>query len=70
MAYPKLVSSFVASGATHYCITRDADDIHDGLWEHYVEDGGNMGNDHERVAYVVDNAVNYLEDIIFATESE
>lgn len=47
-----------------------ADDIQDVLWDNYVEDGGNTDNDDEWVAYVIANAVNYLEDIIFATESE
>lgn len=46
------------------------DDIHDGLWWNYVEDGGNPDNECDWVAYVIDNAVDYLEDIIFATESE
>ena len=47
-----------------------ADDIQDVLWDNYVEDGGNTDNDDEWVAYVSANAVNYLEDVIFATESE
>lgn len=46
------------------------DDIHDGLWELYIEDGGDLDNDNEWLSYVVDNAVNYLEDIIYLTESE
>ena len=45
-------------------------DIEDALWDNYVEDGGNPDNDSEWVAYVTDNAVNYLEDVIYATESE
>ena len=45
-------------------------DIQDALWDNYVEDGGNPDNDSEWEAYVMDNAVNYLEDIINTTESE
>lgn len=48
----------------------NAHDMQDGLWESYIEDGGDPDNDNEWESYVVDNAVNYLEDIIFATESE
>lgn len=48
----------------------NAHDMQDGLWESYIEDGGDPDNDNEWQFYVVDNAVNYLEDIIFATESE
>lgn len=42
-------------------------DIEDGLYENYVEDGDNHD---EWTSYVKDNAVNYLEDIINATEGE
>lgn len=42
--------------------TFDKNDIEDGLWQLFLDD------DWER--YVIDNAINYLEDIIFATESE
>lgn len=45
-------------------------DIEDALWDNYMEDGGNTDNDDEWAAYVSANAVNYLEDVIFATESE
>lgn len=46
------------------------DDIQDALWENYVEDGGNPDNNDEWECYVMDNAVNYLEDVIYATEGE
>lgn len=42
-------------------------DIEDGLWQNYLEDGDNHD---EWVSYVKDNAVNYLEDVINATEGE
>lgn len=45
-------------------------DIEDALYENYVEDGGNLDNHDEWASYVKDNAVNYLEDIINATEGE
>ena len=45
-------------------------DIEDGLWENYKEDGGDIHSDSEWVAYVMDNAVNYLEDVIYAMESK
>lgn len=45
-------------------------DIEDALYENYVEDGGNLDNHEEWTSYVKDNAVNYLEDIINATEGE
>lgn len=37
-------------------------DVEDGLWQLFLDD------DWEHC--VIDNAINYLEDIIFATESE
>ena len=45
----------------------NANDMQDGLWENYREDGGNHD---EWASYVKDNAVNYLEDVINATEGE
>lgn len=45
-------------------------DIQDALWENYVEDGGDIDNCDEWQSFVMDNAVNYLEDIINTTESE
>lgn len=45
-------------------------DIEDALWDNYVQDGGNTDNDDEWVAYASANAVNYLEDVIFAIENE
>lgn len=39
-------------------------DIQDSLWESYQDLGGDPNNDGDWVAYVIDNAVNYLEDII------
>lgn len=45
-------------------------DIEDALWDNYNEDGGDPDNDDEWVAYVSANAVNYLEDVIFAIENE
>lgn len=46
------------------------DDIQDALWENYLEDGGNPDNNDEWEVYVMDNAVNYLEDVIYATGGE
>ena len=40
-------------------------DIEDGLWNFYIEDGGDPDNDGKWVAYVNDYAVDYLDDIIF-----
>lgn len=40
-------------------------DIEDVLWEYYIEDGGDPDNDNEWQSYVVDNAVNYLDNLIF-----
>lgn len=45
-------------------------DIEYGLYENFVEDGGNLDNHDEWTSYVKDNAVNYLEDVINATEGE
>ena len=45
-------------------------DIEDALWENYVEDGGNTDNYDEWQSYVMDNAVNYLEDIVWLSEGE
>ena len=39
-------------------------DIQDALWENYLDNGGSPDNDGDWVVYVIDNAVNYLEDII------
>lgn len=39
-------------------------DIQDAMWENYVEDGGNIDSHEEWESYVMDNAVNYLDDII------
>ena len=47
--------------------TFDGNDIEDGLWQMYLDDDWNT-DDWEH--YVNNNAINYLEDIIFATESE
>lgn len=47
--------------------TFDESDIEDGLWQMFLDDEWNT-DDWEH--YVNDNAINYLEDIIFATESE
>ena len=46
------------------------DGIQDALWENYLEDGGNPDNNDEWEVYVMDNAVNYLEDVIYTTEGE
>ena len=48
----------------------NGNDVQDGLWELYVEDTGNIVDNEEWVQYVVDNAVNYLEDVILVSESE
>ena len=45
-------------------------DIQDALWENYQEDGGDIDNCDEWESFVMDNAVNYLEDIINTPESE
>lgn len=47
--------------------TFDKNDIEDGLWQMFLDDDWNT-DDWEH--YVNDNAIGYLEDIIFATESE
>lgn len=39
--------------------------ITDALWDNYNEDGGDPDNESEWVAYVIDNAVNYLNDLIW-----
>lgn len=56
-------------GQTRCCTTRGRTfynwDIEDALWENYVEDGGNIDNDHEWVCYVSANAVDYLDNFIF-----
>lgn len=60
-----------ALGRDQSCTTRghtfDKNDIEDGLWQMFLDDEWNT-DDWEH--YVNDNAINYLEDIIFATESE
>lgn len=48
----------------------NAHDMQDGLWESYIEDGGDPDNDGDWVAWVIANAVNYLDDTICLTESE
>lgn len=45
--------------------TFNGNDVQDGLWENYVEDGGNLHNEDEWFNFVTDNAVNYLEDLLF-----
>lgn len=45
-------------------------DIENALWDNYLEDGGNPDNHDEWESYVMHNAVNYLEDVIYFTESE
>ena len=40
-------------------------DIQDAMWENYLDDGGNPDNDGDWVAWVIANAVNYLDDIIY-----
>lgn len=47
--------------------TFDKSDIEDGLFQLFLDDDCNT-DDWEH--YVNDNAINYLEDIILATESE
>ncbi len=39
-------------------------DIQDALWEDYLDNGGNLDNEGDWVAWVIANAVNYLDDII------
>lgn len=60
-----------ALGRDQSCTTRghtfDKNDIEDGLWQMFLDDDWNT-DDWEH--YVNDNAIGYLEDIIFATESE
>lgn len=43
-------------------------DIQDALWDMFLEDNGNPNNEGDWVAYVIDNAPNYLEDIIWLSE--
>lgn len=45
----------------------NGNDVQDGLWESYQE---TLDNGAEWEDFVINNAVDYLEDIIFATESE
>lgn len=45
-------------------------DITDALWDNYNEDGYNPDNESEWVAYVIDNAVNYLNDLIWLGAGE
>lgn len=40
-------------------------DIQDAMWDTYRENGGNLHNEDEWFNFVVDNAVNYLEDLLF-----
>ena len=40
-------------------------DIEDALWEYYEEDGGDPNNDDTWKQYVIDNAVDYLDNLIF-----
>lgn len=40
-------------------------DIQDAMWDTYMENGGNPHNEDEWFNFVVDNAVNYLEDLLF-----
>lgn len=47
--------------------TFDGNDIEDELWQMFLDDDWNT-DDWEH--YVINNAINYLEDIIFITESE
>lgn len=46
----------------------NGNDVQDGLWERYLEDGGNPDNEGEWGNYVIDNAVGYLEELIYAIE--
>lgn len=39
-------------------------DIQDALWDNYVEDGCDPDNDSDCVAWVIANAINYLDDTI------
>ena len=39
-------------------------DIQDAMWESYLDDGGNPDNDGDWVAWVIANAVYYLDDTI------
>ena len=45
-------------------------DIEGALWDNYLEDGGKPDNHDEWESYVMHNAINYLDDVIWATESE
>lgn len=74
MVSPILVLSGAVLGMTLSCITRaiglTGTDIQDAVWESYLDNGGNPDNDGDWVAWVIANAVNYLDDIIWLTESE
>lgn len=50
--------------------TFNVEDIVDGLWELYIEEGGTPDNDNEWESYVKANAANYLDDIIYVTEGK
>lgn len=39
-------------------------DIQDAMWDNYLDNGGNPDNEGDWVAYVIGNAVSYLDDII------
>lgn len=39
-------------------------DIQDAMWEDYLYNGDNSDNYGDWIAYIIDNAVNYLDDII------
>ena len=45
-------------------------DIQDAMWDTYRENGGDPDSDSEWKHYVIDNAVDYLEDLILAMEGE
>jgi len=48
----------------------NGNDVQDGLWESYQETLDNINNSENWEEFVVNNAVDYLEDAIYATESE
>lgn len=44
--------------------TFNGNGIQDALWDMFLEDHGNPDNDDEWKAFVINNAINYLETLI------
>ena len=50
--------------------TFNVEDIVDGLWELYIDEGGSSDSDDEWESFVKANAANYLDDIIYVMEGK